>query len=425
VSPFDRPAIAWLGDDFTGAAAVMEVLSFSGLPSLLFLGLPTQAQLAQAQGLAGIGIASLARAEPPAWMDAHLPAYFDALDQTRAELIHYKICTTLDSAPHIGSIGRAIEIGRARFGEAAVPVVTAAPAMRRYQAFGSLFCAAGDGVYRLDRHPVMAQHPVTPMGEADVARHLAAQTDLPTGCIDLEALAEGRAEALLEQPQIWTLDLMRRAEEAEIGRLLWERREKSRFVVGSQGVEYALAAHFRAVARSGAPPPAPSLGHAAQFAVVSGSVSPISAAQIAHARDQGFAAIRLDVTAPDEADALAQAKAALSQGRPPLIYTAEGPSDMVAADQARIGQMLGRLLRALIQEAGLRRVAVSGGDTSGRVCTALGIYALEAAAPTIPGAAICRARAEGQMNGLEIALKGAQMGTPDYFSWVQDGGGAR
>jgi uncharacterized protein YgbK (DUF1537 family) len=167
------------------------------------------------------------------------------------------------------------------------------------------------------------------------------------------------------------------------------------------------------------------LGHAAQFAVVSGSVSPISAAQIAHARDQGFAAIRLDVTAPDEADALAQAKAALSQGRPPLIYTAEGPSDMVAADQARIGQMLGRLLRALIQEAGLRRVAVSGGDTSGRVCTALGIYALEAAAPTIPGAAICRARAEGQMNGLEIALKGAQMGTPDYFSWVQDGGGAR
>jgi len=31
-------------------------------------------------------------------------------------------------------------------------------------------------VHRLDRHPVMSRHPVTPMSEADVARHLEKQS---------------------------------------------------------------------------------------------------------------------------------------------------------------------------------------------------------------------------------------------------------
>ncbi len=41
----EAPLISWLGDDVTGAAAVMEVLTFGGLPSILFLGPPTAEQL--------------------------------------------------------------------------------------------------------------------------------------------------------------------------------------------------------------------------------------------------------------------------------------------------------------------------------------------------------------------------------------------
>ena len=183
----DTPVLAWLGDDFTGAAALMEVLAFAGLPTTLFLQVPDAARLAQFPGLRGIGIASMARTRSPAWMDAELPALFDALDATGAALVQYKVCSTLDSAPHVGSIGRAMDIGQARFG-GAVPVVVAAPQMRRYQAFGQLFAGTDAGVFRLDRHPVMARHPVTPMDEADVARHLAAQTEMPLHCLDLEGL---------------------------------------------------------------------------------------------------------------------------------------------------------------------------------------------------------------------------------------------
>jgi uncharacterized protein YgbK (DUF1537 family) len=373
-----------------------------------------------------------------------LPGIFDVLDATGAELVHYKICSTLDSSPRIGSIGTAIEIGRRQFGEAAVPVVTAAPQMRRYQAFGSLFASAADRVHRLDRHPVMARHPVTPMDEADVAEHLAKQTDLPTGCVDLEDLASGHAEdKLASAPGIWTVDMVTPEHEAEVGRLLWDRRSASRFVAGSQGVEYALVSFLRKAGLLHAQPPLPGLGRDDRFAVVSGSVSPTSAAQIAWARENGFETIRLDAEqlfedpAAEEAKACARAKTAAEAGRPPIVYSAEGPEDPMLdsvrraasgdMDLAndRIGRALGRIMKCLIEDLDLTRVAVSGGDTSGRVCETLGIYALEAAAPTIPGAAIYRARAKGKMDGLEIALKGGQMGSPDYFGWVRDGGGPR
>lgn len=448
-SDANNPAIVWLGDDFTGAAAVMEVLTFSGVPSILFLGQPTQDQLANFPGIKAFGIATLARSRAPEWMAEHLPPLFAFLDKTKAELVHYKICSTLDSSPNSGSIGKAIELALARFGAATVPVVTAAPRMRRYQVFGNLFCSAGDGVFRLDRHPVMSRHPVTPMHEGDVAQHLSAQTTIPTRCLNLETLADpNMANAFLDEADsanICSFDMLNSDHETAVGALLWDRRHQSRFVVGSQGVEYALVAHFQKTGQLDVVNSSQSLGTAKRMAVVSGSVSPITAAQIKWARENGFATIRVsavdlctDETRQKAAEQVAidSAKQALSQGQTPLVFTAEGPddpavlqlreavADMDAANDA-IGLSLGRILACLIDECDLTRVAVSGGDTSGHVCTQLGIYALEAAAPTIPGAAICKAKSETGLDGLEIALKGGQMGSPDYFNWVRDGGGER
>lgn len=441
---FDGPVLAWLGDDFTGAAAVMEVLAFAGLPVTLFLTPPDAARLAQFPNLKGIGIASMARTQSPEWMEARLPALYGALDATGAALVQYKVCSTLDSAPHVGSIGRAMKIGQARFG-GAVPVVVAAPQMRRYQAFGQLFAGTEAGVFRLDRHPVMSRHPVTPMHEADVVRHLAAQTDMPLGCLDLEALHDAaRVDAALVSGRGVTVDMIGPADEIAVGRLLWENRSAHRFVVGSQGTVYALVAYFRAQGWLPAATPVAGLGRVARMAVVSGSVSPTTADQIEWACGNGFARIGFDVlaacgggSAEAEAAAVQAGLAALEAGQVPLIYTALGPDDpAVAALRAaagaelpavndRIGAALGRVLRALIERGGLARAVVSGGDTSGHVCTALGIDALTAVAPTIAGAAICRAHGPGAMDGLHLALKGGQMGSRDYFGWIRDGGGAR
>jgi uncharacterized protein YgbK (DUF1537 family) len=123
----DSLLVAWYGDDFTGAAAVMEVLTFAGIPAMLFLDVPTQDQLARYQDVRAIGVASTARTQSPAWMDRALPPAFAALLALNPELLHYKICSTLDSSPSIGSIGRAIEIAADLIEPQGVPVVVANP----------------------------------------------------------------------------------------------------------------------------------------------------------------------------------------------------------------------------------------------------------------------------------------------------------
>ena len=130
------PLVAFYGDDFTGSSAAMEVLAFAGLETVLFLAPPSAERLAAFSGYRGIGIAGIARARSPEWMNVHLPPIFSRLREVGAPIVHYKVCSTFDSAPHIGSIGRAAEIGRQYF-EGWTPLVVSDPGMGRFQAFGN------------------------------------------------------------------------------------------------------------------------------------------------------------------------------------------------------------------------------------------------------------------------------------------------
>ncbi|HSI41354.1 MAG TPA: four-carbon acid sugar kinase family protein [Xanthobacteraceae bacterium] len=442
--------LAFYGDDYTGSSAVMEVLSFAGIPTVLFLGTPTPAQLARFPQMRAVGIAGVARSKPPEWMDANLPPIYAALAGLRAPITHYKVCSTFDSAPHVGSIGRAVELAEPMLGGAWHPLVVGAPAIARYQAFGNMFAGIAGTGYRLDRHPVMSRHPVTPMAEADVRLHLARQTELPIGLVDFVAMKAGEADARLERERdagarILALDVLDDETLAEAGRLIWEHGGEKLFAIGSQGVEYALVAHWR---RAGLLAQSGQAARAAprdQIAVVSGSCSPITAGQIAFALDHGFNGIRLDAARAVDAAAwsaelergTAQALRTLSEGHDPLVFTAAGPDDdavpalneAVAASgadagavNARIGDGLGQVLDRVVRTAGLKRAVISGGDTSGHAGMVLGIYAVTALAPLAPGSPLCRGFADDAHDGLEIAFKGGQMGAPDFFCAAKMGG---
>ncbi|OWJ66408.1 four-carbon acid sugar kinase family protein [Inquilinus limosus] len=447
------PLVSWYGDDFTGAAAVMEVLTFGGVPSVLFLDVPTPQHLAAFAGYRGIGIAGVARSKDPAWMERHLPPVFEALAGLGAPVAQYKICSTLDSAPHVGSIGKAADLAVPVLGGAWHPFVVAAPAIGRWQCFGNLFAAFDGTAHRLDRHPTMSRHPVTPMGEADVRRHLARQTDKPFGLVDLTALRSGRGEAALEREiaagaEIVAFDVVDEADLAAVGGLIWRSRGDRLFAIGSQGLEYALLAHWRQAGLIDPPPPAPSAGAVDRVAVVSGSCAPQTAAQIVHALERGFHPIPVDARLAVEEAAWAgeigrtveAALAAIGAGRDPLLFTARGPDDpaVAALNQAlaasgadpavvneRIGTGLGTALQQVLRRGRLKRGIIAGGDTSGYGASVLGIHALTALAPTVPGAALFRAHGDDPaLAGLEIALKGGQMGAPDYFIRIRSGGGA-
>jgi 3-oxoisoapionate kinase len=446
----DGPLIAFYGDDFTGSSAAMEVTAFAGLTTVLFLNPPKPEQLAQFAHYRVIGIAGVARSQSPEWMEHNLPPVFGLMKSLNAPIAHYKVCSTFDSAPHVGSIGRAIDIASPILDGQWHPVVVGDSGMGRYQAFGHLFALA-DGVgYRLDEHPTMSRHPVTPMHDSDLARHLAKQTAKPIGLVDFVAMKRGEADIRLDRElkagaEIVSLDVLDQETLVEAGRLIWENRGHRLFGIGSQGFEAALVAYWRAAGMISAEPPRFRVAEASRVACVSGSVSPVTAAQIAFAIENGVTGIPLDATrAVDPASwereigrAAERALAAIAEGHDPLVYTAAGPDDPavsalreaittagLAAETVndRIGAGLGRILDRVLRKARLRRAVISGGDTSGHAASTLGIYALTAMAPIAPGSPLCRAHTNDPvLAGLEIALKGGQVGAPDFFCAVKRG----
>jgi uncharacterized protein YgbK (DUF1537 family) len=395
--------LAWYGDDFTGSTDVLEALALQGISAVLFLKQPET--LEGFEEYQAFGLAGCSRSQSPAWMDANLPGVFGWLQSVGARLTHYKVCSTFDSSPTVGNIGRALELGRAAMGVDWVPIVVGAPALRRYTAFGQLFAGVGDAVYRIDRHPTMSRHPVTPMLESDLRRHLALQTAVPVSLIhhlQLAAPPEPSTPFVL-------IDVLDEASLAPVGKLLWE---KARFVVGSSGVQYALGAHW---ARQR--PMLDGLTAVEQLLVLSGSCSPGTAEQILHARAQGFVTISLF-----EPGARETADLALGAGKSVILYSALGPETHRGdVDRLELAASSGRLLAELLDAyPGIRRVVVAGGDTSSAAGALLDIDALTFLNPVAPGAPLCRAWSKNPLRqGLEIIFKGGQCGGPAFFSQVK------
>ncbi|MEP6563779.1 MAG: four-carbon acid sugar kinase family protein [Mesorhizobium sp.] len=439
-----NPLLSYYGDDLTGSTDVMEALELGGVPTVLFMRQPDEAMRAPFAHCRAIGLDGTSRSETPQWMDTNLRDAFAWLKTLNAEICHYKICSTFDSSPTIGSIGRAIEIGRSVFKQDSVPLLVGAPQLKRYTAFGHLFAAYRDKYFRIDRHPVMSRHPTTPMDESDLLIHLSRQTELTSGLIDLATLQSvSRSEAfdrlIADGTNIVLVDVDSLETQALAGKEIWRvRKPGGSFVVGSSGIEYALLAEWAsngtASDQSSFSPP----GAADRIAVVSGSCSPTTERQIRHALVDGFDGIEVDpveLVSEASGDAIVRATAAgrasLEAGRSVVLYTALGPAadrgaeiDLQEGARHKLGRGLGELLRALTIEQQLQRVVIAGGDTSSHALGQMGVDALTVRMPlpASPGSPLCVAHSRIKaIDGLEVALKGGQVGTDRYFCAIRDG----
>jgi uncharacterized protein YgbK (DUF1537 family) len=54
-------------------------------------------------------------------MDENLTPQSSLAEGLGADICHYKVCSTFDSSPKIGNIGKAIEIGKALYGQPSSP----------------------------------------------------------------------------------------------------------------------------------------------------------------------------------------------------------------------------------------------------------------------------------------------------------------
>ncbi len=127
--------LAFYGDDFTGSTDALEV--------------PSRETLAQLGPFDAIGVAGDSRAMTPAEMDQHLLPILSAMAELPTPLLHYKVCSTFDSSPSVGSIGHVIQLAQSVFVNSpsgptvsrkqAVPIIAATPALGRYCLFGHMF----------------------------------------------------------------------------------------------------------------------------------------------------------------------------------------------------------------------------------------------------------------------------------------------
>lgn len=452
--------LAYYGDDFTGSADVMEVLQWAGLRTVLFLHSPSSQQLDAFPGLRAFGVAGWSRSMSPAEMESELIPVLSSLKNCDAPIIHYKTCSTFDSSPEIGSIGRVLEIGRDLFGKAPIPMMIGAPNLGRYQVFGHLFARSGldSEPYRLDRHPTMQHHPITPMNESDVRVHLAQQTYLKVALHDILHLQDARPcdlNALAKSDFAAVLfDVLYPEQLATIGAMIQAMTESQSpiFTVGSSGVEYALTAcwsqspNFTQLQTH--PPGQPQFPATDQLLVVTGSCSPVNDRQITWAEQHGFETIPLNparlVTAETSEEEIAAtvhvAVKRLKNGANIILHSSRGPDDPRIAetrDSLRslefsdteiklhsgriLGPKLGRILREILTAYPMSRVGIAGGDTSGYIARELQLTALEAIAPVAPGSPLCLAHADNDLHGGEFFFKGGQVGKDDIWSTMLHG----
>ncbi|WP_255593438.1 four-carbon acid sugar kinase family protein [Acidovorax sp. sic0104] len=436
--------LGWYGDDFTGATDTLATAAQLGLRSMLFMGVPTAAQLRRAGALDAIGIAGAARSMAPDAMRAELEPVGRFFAQLRVPVLHYKVCSTFDSAPQVGSVGTAIGVLRQHVENRFVPIVGGQPSLGRYCVFGHLFARAGSAptVHRIDRHPTMSRHPVTPMQEADLRLHLAAQGLAGMAGIDYPCYAQpvAQQEAALDAAQVTQapavlLDVARPEDLQAVGRLVWRRAQQARLLaVGPSSVVQALATqwpHAQALPAQG--PHAQALPAQVKLAraegpvfVLAGSLSPITAQQVCAA--QSYDRVDVDVASlvhggEEAVQALADGMCkALRAGRSVLAVTAGSPAGGATAHQ--VAQAGGRLLARLLAQVPLRRVGIAGGDTSSLAVKSLTAWGLSFHASIAPGVALCRLHSDvPSLDGMEIMLKGGQMGPQDLFERLVHGGG--
>jgi uncharacterized protein YgbK (DUF1537 family) len=160
--------------------------------------------------------------------------------------------------------------------------------------------------------------------------------------------------------------------------------------------------------------------------VLAGSLSPVTASQVAAARS--FEIVRLDAARLIEVDGGYRARAAdelaghLRADRHVLACTVPAGGGQAAVSARELAQCGGLLLAAVLRDAPVARVGIAGGDTSSHAVRALDAWGLAYAGTVAPGAPLCRLRSDvAALDGMEILLKGGQMGGDDLFERLVHG----
>jgi 3-dehydrotetronate 4-kinase len=414
-------SLGCIADDYTGASDLANTLTRCGLRTVQTIGVPADDLPLPEVDAVVVSLKSRS-------IEAN-----DAVSRSRAAEkwlrgrgaghVLFKICSTFDSTD-AGNIGPVMDALRADSGDAMVLVTPAFPETGRTIYKGNLFV----GSVPLNESP-LKDHPLNPMHDSNLVRVLARQSKTKIGLVELATLTRGAdavrsklAELAGQGIGAVIVDAVFDADLETIGAVALDHR----LSVGASGIGLGLA---RALVKSGRVTShisddlgVPVGGPAACLA---GSCSQATLQQVANA-EKTMPVLHLDpeqiIAGKDEVGrALSWAKDRLKDG--PILIASSSTPEQVAALQKRHGrnasghaieQAMAEIADGLVR-AGVRRLVIAGGETSGAAVDRLAIPGFLVGAEIAPGVPVLRA-VGAKTGDMLLALKSGNFGGPEFFS---------
>lgn len=414
------PILGCVADDFTGATDLANNLVRGGMRTVQLIGVP--AADTEVPDVDAIVVALKSRTNPAAEAVEMSVAALDWLKAAGCQRFLFKYCSTFDSTDQ-GNIGPVADALLDRLGSDFTIACPAFPETGRTIFKGHLF--VGDQLLS-DTH--MRHHPLTPMTDSNLVAVLGRQTTRKVGLIQHRDIQGGvdairtRTEALKgEGCSYAVLDAVDDAQLHTAGEALAD----LDLITGGSGIAIGLPEAYRRrglLAHAAGAADVPEI--AGRAAVVAGSCSAVTLGQIAE-WDKTHPSFNVDpLKLADGEDvvgeALTFARKRIAE-EPVLIY-ASAPPETVKAIQDRLGRAeagdlvegaMARIAKALVDQDGVRRLVVAGGETSGAVVSALGVTGLHIGAqidPGVPGTVTL-----GTGEPIALALKSGNFGAIDFF----------
>ncbi len=410
-----------IADDLTGASDLANTLVKQGMPTIQTVGLPADGLLAADNDDAAVVVSLKSRTIAPEDAIAQSLAALAALRAAGARQILFKYCSTFDSTDrgNIGPVGEALLEALGADFTIACP---AFPVNGRTIYKGRLFV----GDVPLSESP-MRHHPLTPMTDSDLVAVLGRQSQGKVGLVPFQTVNAGAdairarfAELRGQGVRQAVVDAITDDNLLAIGKACRD----LPLIGGGSGIALGLPDNFRAAgllpAQAADTKLPPGRGHAA---VLAGSCSQATRDQVAWMAERR-PALRIDPlrAATDDKntarEAVAWAKERLSDG-PVLIYATATPDEVRQAQDklgaTAAGEAVERTLATIaadLVEAGVRRLVVAGGETSGAVIRMLGIKRLRIGPEIDPGVPWTYSL---DRPALHLALKSGNFGGRDFF----------
>lgn len=414
-----RIFLGCIADDVTGASDLASNLVLGGMRTVMVFGVPEPRDFEAVEADA-IVVALKSRSMNAEVAVEQSKQCLALLRRAGACRFYFKYCSTFDSTPS-GNIG---PVAEALMDELRVEQTIFCPSFPRnrrtvYQ--GHLFA---DG--KLLNESGMENHPLNPMTDSNLLRVLGEQTKRRVGLVDLDSVEDRRVQASIQS--LVACDQPLAIVDACNDRHLQSIAEEVSgmpLVTGGSGLARFLPAAWRNKGDLSTPPsdamPNPVKG---RTVILSGSCSSTTNRQVDYMETR-CPTIRLDVDKIVQSTKGELAKvvswAASQPPTQPILISSTNAPHQVSELQDRYGSttvalaieaFFASLAKRLVDELGVRRLILAGGETSGAAIERLGVKAIRVGHEICPGVPFTESTGKPSLG---LVLKSGNFGSDTFF----------